>query len=341
MKMRTPGHTALILGANGRFGAAATAAFARAGWQVLAQVRRRPAQVLPGVTPLEVPLEDPVALAAAVVDLHGSAAVVVHAVNPAYTDWARDALRLSRSGIEVARRLGALFMLPGNVYNFGSGQPEVLREDTAQLADTRKGRIRVAMEADLVELGRRGDLHSLVIRAGDFYGCGRGNWVDKVMLRDLPRGRLVYPGPLDRAHAWAYLPDLAQAFVAAAEAGGFTGHNPLHFAGHTLTGTQWLQCVEQAAASMGLAPARGWRHAGLPWGLMRLGAWFQPMLRELVEMAYLWEVPHGLDGQALQQRLGTLPVTPPEEAMRRTLIDLGFEAGRAAGHAPPKTRPAP
>jgi len=34
---------ALVLGANGRFGAAAVAAFAAAGWTVLAQARRAPA----------------------------------------------------------------------------------------------------------------------------------------------------------------------------------------------------------------------------------------------------------------------------------------------------------
>ena len=32
--------TVLVLGANGRFGLAATRAFAAAGWRVLAQVRR-------------------------------------------------------------------------------------------------------------------------------------------------------------------------------------------------------------------------------------------------------------------------------------------------------------
>ena len=34
------------------------------------------------------------------------------------------------------------------------------------------------------------------------------------IVKALAKGKLVYPGPLDRAHAWAYLPDLAQAFVA-------------------------------------------------------------------------------------------------------------------------------
>ena len=62
--MSTP--TVLILGAGGRFGAAAVQAFAAAGWQVLAQQRRAPAQPLPGLSRhLAVDLADTAALAAA------------------------------------------------------------------------------------------------------------------------------------------------------------------------------------------------------------------------------------------------------------------------------------
>ena len=37
--------TVLVLGANGRFGAAAVNAFAAAGWRVLAQLRRAPSRL--------------------------------------------------------------------------------------------------------------------------------------------------------------------------------------------------------------------------------------------------------------------------------------------------------
>jgi hypothetical protein len=38
-----------------------------------------------------------------------------------------------------------------------------------------------------------------------------------VIVKKLPQGRVTWPGALDAPHAWAYLPDLAQAFVRAAE----------------------------------------------------------------------------------------------------------------------------
>ena len=85
--MTTPHtRTVLVLGANGRFGLAATQAFAGAGWRVLAQVRRDPGPAMPpSATIVRAPLA---ALAAggALATLP-RADVVVHAVNPLYTRW--------------------------------------------------------------------------------------------------------------------------------------------------------------------------------------------------------------------------------------------------------------
>ena len=47
MSSSIPKPTALVLGANGRLGAAAVRAFAAAGWAVRAQARRAPAEPLP------------------------------------------------------------------------------------------------------------------------------------------------------------------------------------------------------------------------------------------------------------------------------------------------------
>ena len=46
----------------------------------------------------------------------------------------------------TAERLGATFMLPGNVYNFGTGMPARLDETTPERPSTEKGRIRRALE---------------------------------------------------------------------------------------------------------------------------------------------------------------------------------------------------
>ena len=212
-------------------------------------------------------------------------------------------------------------MLPGNVYNFGKQMPALLREDTPQLADTRKGRIRVAVEAEMARRCAAGTLRATVLRAGDFFGCGTGSWFDLVIARSVAKGKLAYPGPLDVPHAWAYLPDFAQAFVAAAQTQDLPAFATMHFAGYTLTGAQLLFGIELAAAGLGLAPTGGFKHGGMPWGVIRLGGLVVPMWRELAEMAYLWTVPHALAGSA-PEALALPAATPIDLALRAALVAL-------------------
>lgn len=326
-------HTVLILGANGRFGGAAVAAFAAAGWRVIAQVRRAPATLPSGAEALEVPLGDAVALA----DAAAGAEVVVHAVNPPYDKWDGQMLPLARQGMDVAERLGAVFMLPGNVYGFGEGMPARLTEETPQRPTTGKGRLRVALEAEMRERAEAGRFRAVVVRAGDFYGSGQGSWLDLIIAKDLAKGRLVYPGPLNLPHAWAYLPDLARAFVAVAE-GSLSREAPdfevLNFGGHTLTGAELLDLLEAAAADIGAAPAtalnRGWKRAGMPWPLIRLLGVFVPTLKAVAEMSYLWRIPHALDSRRLVAHAGPIPDTPPRQAVATALLDLGLGDARPA-----------
>src|SRR5258708_14109947 len=73
---------------------------------------------------------------------------------------------------------------------------------------SRKGRLRVAIEERMAEAAERG-VRIIILRSGDFYGLGRGSWLDLVLAKEIGRGRLTYPGPLDVVHERAYLPDVA------------------------------------------------------------------------------------------------------------------------------------
>ncbi len=316
--------TVLVLGANGRFGAAVVQVCAHAGWRVRAQVRRAPAQPLPaGASAVAVPLADTTALAAQA----AGAQAVVYAVNPVYTRWDSELLPHFRLGMDLAERLGARLLLPGNVYNFGAQMPALLRPGTPQRPSTPKGRQRVAMEAELAARAAAGRLQASIVRAGDFYGAGSGNWFDLAIIKDLLRGKLVYPGPLDVTHAWAYLPDLARAFVAVAARPDAPVFEDLHFAGHACTGAELLAGIEAAAEAQGLRPAGGWQRGGMPWGLIRAVGTVYPLWRELARMRYLWQVPHALDGSALAQATGPLPSTPLCVALQAAVADtIGYRA---------------
>lgn len=322
----------LILGANGRFGNAVAGAFADAGWEVLAQVRRplqQPARA--GIRAVDAALEDVQALARAA----RGAAVVVHGLNPTYTRWSTDALPLAQTAMDLAQQIDATLLFPGNVYNFGTPMPAVLAEDTPQHPTARKGATRVQIE-DAMRARSRDGLRSVVIRAGDFFGAGQGSWFDLVIAKDLARAKITWPGPLDRMHAWAYLPDLARACVAVAEARTrLQAFEVLHFAGHALTGSEFVAALTRAARRAGLisADAPVSLHA-LPWALMRVASPFVPMWRELAEMRYLWTDAHRLSGERLASIVGT---------PAHTLIDAALDtclARLAPGHGAPRRAPA-
>lgn len=329
--------TVLILGARGRFGLAAARAFASAGWRVLAQMRPgaavpadAPVQTMPPIAWLALDLADTAALRQAA----QGASVVVHAINPPYTNaaWQAQALPMLDAALDLCRALGATLMLPGNVYNFGAGMPPVLREGTPQQATTVKGRVRIAMEERLRESGVR----SVVIRAGDFFGAGRGTWFDVALASKLRQGVFTYPGPLTVSTAWAYLPDLARTFVAVAERRDrLPPFAVLHFAGHVVNGQRWLDLLTPIAQANGwVKPGAALRRAGMPWWLIRIGALWNPTWAALQEMRYLWSRPHALANDALSALIGPEPHTPLAQALQQALADLDLLAAPVARKPP-------
>jgi nucleoside-diphosphate-sugar epimerase len=309
----------LVLGANGRLGQAAMAAFEAGGWQTAGQVRRAPAR-RGKARWIELPLEDSAALAQAA----GRIDVVLHAVNPPYPQWQAQAMPLARQALELARRLDALLLFPGNVYNFGAGMPPLLTERTPQEPTARKGRIRVEIESMLRE-GARAGARCAILRAGDFFGgTGRGAWFDLIIAKSLPQAKVVYPGRLDLPHAWAYLPDLAHAFVLLAQARTrMAPFEVCHLAGHSPTGAQLIAAFTAWARARGiLTPGGALQSKTMPWGVIKLGGAIVPMWRELAELRYLWDVPHRLGGERLRELGVEPPHTPLETAVAQALDAL-------------------
>ncbi len=315
----------LILGARGRFGQAAARAFAQAGWQVLAQVRpgaQGPAMA--GVRWLPTDPGDTAALAAAA----DGAEVVVHALSPPYTHraWRTGVPQLTDAAVGVARALGATLLLPGSVYNFGASMPAVLHEDTPQSPNTFKGRLRRASEQRILQATRDGRMKAVVIRGGDFFGSGTGSWFDQVMVKDLARGRFTYPGRLDVPTAWAFLPDMARAFVQVAQRRDtLAAFETLHFGGYSLTGCEWVDAVTAVARHQGwLAAGEPLRVKSVSWPLMRTVGLFVPMVAALCEMRYLWRTPHALANTRLEQLIGPEPHTPFADAVQQAVAGLGL-----------------
>ena len=183
------------------------------------------------------------------------------------------------------------------------------------------------METRLEAASRDDGVQVIILRAGDFYGGPKGGtWLDMMILKDLKKGRFTWPGPWDLPHAFAYLPDLARAFVALAARRGELGlFERFHFAGHTMTGEDMLAAAEQATG-------RRLKRVNVNWTMLKLVGLFMPVVREVVKMSYLWRTAHSLDGARLEAVAGPLPSTPPASALAHAIAaqDLDGPARRAA-----------
>jgi nucleoside-diphosphate-sugar epimerase len=317
------GRTALVIGATGGIGGEVAKALGKAGWQVRA-LHRAPEQARAAAGARLGKIEwiggdamrrDDVVAAAA------GASLVLNAANPPfYRDWRGLALPMLANAVAAAQASGARLVLPGNIYNYGPDAGAVLREDSPQHPLTRKGAVRVEMEGMLQRASRAG-LRALVVRAGDFFGpIAPSSWFNTAMVRPGQKVRYVlYPGPRAVGHAFAFLPDLAAAIVRlAAIEERLAAFETVHFAGHWLArGDEMAKAIRRAAAAP-RAPI-----VTLPAALLYLGAPFSTMLRETIEMRYLWQVPLRLDNAKLVSLIGAEPHTPLDQAVRATLAAMG------------------
>jgi nucleoside-diphosphate-sugar epimerase len=304
----------LVLGAAGRLGFTAAEAFRTGGWRVKGLVRPGRAGAVPrGVEAVEAITREEAVEAARGCD------VVLNAFNPVITQWQKNALPLAYSAIAAAETNGATLMFAGSVWNYGRGMPAMLHELTPMQPTTRKGRIRVEIEQRMGEACERG-MRAIILRAGDFFGGGRGSWLDLVITKDLARQRLTYPGPLDVVHPWAYLPDLAQTFVRLAERrASFRPYEAFGFSGHAVTGNELVAAIEAATKNKFNVRPMGW------WLLKTFGQ-LLAIGRELSELEYLWRVPHRISGEKLKAAIGEVPHTPLADAVATALRQLSISS---------------
>ena len=223
--------------------------------------------------------------------------------------------QLMRKTLEGAITAGVKrIVLIGTVYPYGRVQgANPVREDHPRAPHTFKGRMRKEQEDVLLQAHAEGRIEATVLRLPDFYGPG----VDKSLLHAAFRaaangGSADLVGPLDRPHEFVFVPDVGPVVVKLAESPAAFGRT-WHLAGAGVTSQRALvtEMERQAGRRIGL------RVAGKT--MLRVLGWFNPFMREMVEMHYLITDPLLMDDAALQALVGPVHKTPYAEGVRRTL----------------------
>jgi nucleoside-diphosphate-sugar epimerase len=308
----TQPRTALVIGATGGVGGALAERLLAGGWRVRA-LNRDPNRARIGREAFEWVQGDAM-VEADVVAASTGCEIIVHGANPpGYKNWAGLQIPMLASSIAGARASGARILFPGTVYNYGPDAFPVISEASAQTPRSRKGAIRVRMEQMLRDSG----VPVLIVRAGDFFGPKPGNnWLSQGIARPgRPITSATYPGPLQVAHCWAYLPDVAETFVRllATDLGRVEMFN---MQGQQATGHEFTAALQEAAG-------RKLAIRQLPWFALAAIAPFHETFREMQEMRYLWNEPVLMDNARLVAKLGAEPRIPLVEALRTALIGQG------------------
>jgi nucleoside-diphosphate-sugar epimerase len=295
--------TVTVLGINGHIGRYAAEAFAAAGWRVIGMGRSNK-HALEGVEFVRGDAESVADMRAAI----GDSAVVVNALNLPYDKWFGGAMEAQTARvIEAMDKSGRTLLYPGNIYNYAASLREVT-PDAPQQPERPRGEIRVRCEAMLKAAAERGDMQVIIIRAGDFFAPGKnGDWFEQGILAQ--KGKIALPSAPEIAHSWAYLPDLGRAFEKLAwhrqELGAFEN---FHFAGHFVTSRQLGDAVQKASP-------RPLKLGAMPWGLLGVIGLFNPVMREVGKMHYLWQNPMRLSDPWLDAILGPEFATPYDVAV--------------------------
>lgn len=301
-----------VLGSNGHIGNAAMIAFRDAGWSVtgLGRTNRKPVS---GTTFVAGDADDVEVVREAIRD----ADVVVYALHLRYDQWGNGrSERQLQVVIDALGQSGKTLLFPGTIYNYRAGDRTV-SPGIRQSAEAPRGEIRIRLETMLREASAAEKFQTIILRAGDFFGPGnRGEWFEAAMMMDVAKGKLYHMSDLKLRHSWAYLPDLSRAFVALAEKRGELGKfENFHFAGHWVSHGQMMGAIQSALpGKVAVSP--------LQWWMIRAVGLFNPVMRDIYRMRYLWLNEMELVDPRLDGILGADFGTPFEEAVAATVEEL-------------------
>jgi nucleoside-diphosphate-sugar epimerase len=202
------------------------------------------------------------------------------------------------------------------VYPYGKPERDLVDESHPRNPHTFKGKMRKEQEELVFAADQRNGMRTTILRPPDFYGPDSElSYVRAIFDAALNGGSANVIGPIDTPHEFIFVPDLAGTLRALSEKEEAYGH-AWNVAGVGLITTR--RFAELVFGAVGQQPRL--RVANKM--LLRLMGLFNPFLREVVEMHYLWTTPVALDDSRLRRLLPNLRKTSYEDGIQMTLQSM-------------------
>ncbi|MFC5742090.1 NAD-dependent epimerase/dehydratase family protein [Dyella tabacisoli] len=291
----------LIVGA-GPTGMLTAQALAAEGDEVII-VSRNPRPTLPGIHHVAVDATD----VAALTKLAGGVSTIFNCAMPRYDRWPQEFPPIAAAVLRAAEVSGADLVTLSNVYGYGQVAGP-MTESLPMAPQTVKGRVRATMWEDALASRAR----VTEVRASDYLGRDALSLYTLMTLPGVISGQPThFLGDLDALHSWTYTRDVARTLISASRADGAWGR-----AWHAPSNDLSVRALSIRIAEIAAAP---------PPILTRLStdewqalAASDPIAREVIEMAYLYDLPCVLDSAATEQALG-VKATPIDDVIRDAL----------------------
>jgi len=237
---------------------------------------------------------------------------VVYAVGVPYPEFAKHPV-LSAHALDAARgERVKLFLHIGTVYAYGRPRSAEIDESQPREPHTRKGGFRRDQENLVLAADTVGGMRTLIVRFPDFYGPDAELSFVRAVTDGAKSGKTAnVVGPIDTVREWWFVPDTG-AIVADLLDNPDTFGTDYNVQGERATTRRF---AELAYARHGGKPKL---MAAQPW-LVRIIGLFDPFMREVGEMTYLWTTPVLVSDAKLRGVLGSVHRTPLAEGIAATV----------------------
>lgn len=241
------------------------------------------------------------------------ASVVYSCVGMAYERWEQEFPRVQAGVLEGAAGGGARLVAIDDCTMYGPAGGKPLTEGRPYIGGTPKGLVRARVAEDFLRAHRKGRLEVAIGRAADLFGPGVGEAaMGARVFRPTLRGEAApVLGDPDVLHTYAYVPDIARALVVLGErdeAPGRAWHLP---APETVTTRQFVEKIFEECGHPPKLRVVSKLH-------VRFLGWFNPAMKEPLDLWYLYEEPFVVDHSDFAAAFGD-HATPLETAIRDTV----------------------
>lgn len=225
--------------------------------------------------------------------------------------WQKQWPRIMRYVINACKEHNTKLVFFDNVYPYSKDSVGHLTEESPVNPPSEKGKVRADIAQMILNEIKTGALTAMIVRAADFYGPGVNSSVlQETVYKNFKKGKSAFwMGDRTKIHSYTYTPDAARAVA-------LLGNTPdaynqvwhLPTSDEKLTGNDWINLFADRMHVKNKAVT-----VSKP--IVQIMGWFNPIMKEMVEMLYQNTQDYYFDSTKFKQRFPGFRVTPYSEGV--------------------------